>query len=171
MKRNCWEFKKCGREPGGKHAKEHGVCPAAAEDRLESVHGGKKAGRACWVVAGTFCGGEVQGTFAKKLHDCQKCDFYEQVRMEEGDSLLESSILLEMTGWDRERLILELQKALSEVRRLSGLLPICAWCKKIRDERGHWKKIEEYITEHSDARFTHGACPECYERMKKEEED
>lgn len=170
MKRNCWEFKGCGREPGGKYAKELGVCPATVETRLDGIHGGKKAGRACWVVAGTFCRGEVQGTFAKKLQNCQKCDFYRHVKKEEGVNLLESSVLLEMIGWERERLVLELQKALNEVQKLSGLLPICAWCKKIRDDNGYWKQIEEYISEHSDARFTHGACPECYERIKKEEE-
>jgi hypothetical protein len=170
MKRNCWEFKGCGREPGGKYAKDLGVCPAAQEKRLEGIHGGEKAGRACWVVAGTFCGGEVQGTFAKKLQDCQKCDFYELVKKEEGVTLQETSVLLEMLGWDQERLILELQKALNEVQRLSGLLPICSWCKKIRDDDGYWKQLEEYIAEHSTARFTHGACPECYEKIKKEEE-
>lgn len=48
---NCWEFKKCGRESGGAHAYDFGVCPAATEKRLNGTHGGKNAGRACWVVA------------------------------------------------------------------------------------------------------------------------
>ncbi len=173
IKKNCWEFKDCGREPGGKHAKVLGVCPATEEMRLEGIHGGKKAGRACWVVAGTFCRGEAQGTFAKKIKDCQKCDFYKHVKKEheeEGEVLLEASVLLEMIGWDRERLIMELQRALNEVQRLSGLLPICAWCKRIRDDKGYWTQIEEYIAKHSDATFTHGACPDCYERIRKNKE-
>jgi PAS domain S-box-containing protein len=61
----------------------------------------------------------------------------------------------------REKLISELRNALEKIRTLSGLLPICAWCKKIRDDRGYWKKVEEYLEEHSDAQFTHGICPEC----------
>jgi hypothetical protein len=102
------------------------------------------------------------------LQDCRKCDFYDHVREEEGVVLLKSAVLLEIIGWDRARLILELQSALDEIRSLSGLLPICAWCKKIRDEQDRWITIEKYIAEHSDARFTHGVCPECLERMMKE---
>ncbi len=66
-KLNCWEFKKCGREPGGTHANDLGVCPTTQEMRLDGVHGGINAGRSCWVVTGTLCRGEVQGTFAKKI--------------------------------------------------------------------------------------------------------
>lgn len=87
-KRNCWEFKKCGREPAGENALEHGVCPAATNDRLDGIHRGKKAGRVCWLVAGTMCGGEVQGTFANKYKDCRECDFYRLVKEEEGSMFL-----------------------------------------------------------------------------------
>jgi len=62
---------------------------------------------------------------------------------------------------EREELIAELQKALSEVKTLSGLIPICASCKKIRDDRGYWNQIESYIKEHSEAEFSHGICPDC----------
>jgi len=62
---------------------------------------------------------------------------------------------------ERERLIEELQGALQQVKTLSGLLPICAHCKKIRDDRGYWTQIEAYIREHSQANFTHGICPDC----------
>jgi hypothetical protein len=55
----------------------------------------------------------------------------------------------------------ELKHALAEVKHLSGLLPICANCKKIRDDHGYWKRIESYITDHSEAQFSHGLCPEC----------
>jgi len=54
-----------------------------------------------------------------------------------------------------------LQAALAEVKQLSGLLPICAWCKRIRNDKGEWQQIEEYITVHSEADFTHGICPDC----------
>ncbi len=62
---------------------------------------------------------------------------------------------------EREALIKELQEALAKIKTLSGLIPICAWCKKIRDDQGYWQAVEEYIQEHSKAEFTHGMCPEC----------
>jgi hypothetical protein len=55
----------------------------------------------------------------------------------------------------------QLQEALDNIKTLKGLLPICANCKKIRDDQGYWKQIEAYIEDHSDALFTHGLCPEC----------
>lgn len=61
----------------------------------------------------------------------------------------------------RDKSILDLQQALSEVKKLSGLLPICSYCKKIRDDKGYWNQIEKYIHEHSDVKFSHGICQEC----------
>ena len=55
----------------------------------------------------------------------------------------------------------ELQKALEQVKLLSGLLPICMWCKKIRDDQGYWNAIEHYLGQHSEAEFSHGICPDC----------
>ncbi|MCX8155675.1 MAG: PAS domain-containing protein [Verrucomicrobiae bacterium] len=66
---------------------------------------------------------------------------------------------------ERERLIIELQEALDNVKTLSGLLPICANCKKIRDDQGYWNQIEVYLQQHSEARFTHGLCPECVKKL------
>jgi PAS domain S-box-containing protein len=66
---------------------------------------------------------------------------------------------------ERERLIAELQEALEKVKTLSGLLPICAGCKNIRDDRGYWQRIEGYISERSEAEFTHGLCPACLEKL------
>ncbi len=60
----------------------------------------------------------------------------------------------------------ELQAALAEVKALSGLLPICAWCRKIRDERGSWIQLEQYVVSHSEAEFTHSICPDCSRRVK-----
>jgi len=83
-KLNCWEFKKCGREPGGAKASELGVCKASTETRTHGINGGKNGGRACWAIAGTLCGGQVQGTFAAKMANCSKCEFFQLVRREEG---------------------------------------------------------------------------------------
>jgi hypothetical protein len=85
-KQNCWEYKRCGREAGGRNARELGVCPVAVQEDLAGAHGGKKAGRACWVVAGSLCGGKVQGSYAQKLADCWRCDFLSAVKTEESTS-------------------------------------------------------------------------------------
>ena len=61
----------------------------------------------------------------------------------------------------REELIENLQKALADVKILSGMMPICAWCKKIRTDEGYWQQIEAYIKDHSDLDFTHGVCHDC----------
>ncbi len=82
----------CGRGPGTKG--ESGVCPAAREARLDGTHGGKNAGRACWTVAGTFCGGEIQGTFAKKFEVCRLCTFFQQVLEEEQENFQKTIALL-----------------------------------------------------------------------------
>ncbi len=66
---------------------------------------------------------------------------------------------------ERLRLIQELTDALAQVKTLSGLLPICASCKKIRNDNGYWEAVETYVSEHSDADFTHGICPECVQRL------
>ena len=58
-------------------------------------------------------------------------------------------------------LYVELQNALEQVKLLSGLLPICMWCKKIRDDQGYWNAIEHYLGQHSEAEFSHGICPDC----------
>ena len=79
---NCWEFKKCGREPGGAKVNELGVCPAATDTSFNGVNGGVNGGRYCWRVAGTFCKGEVQGTYAKKMLTCINCDFFNRVELE-----------------------------------------------------------------------------------------
>jgi sigma-B regulation protein RsbU (phosphoserine phosphatase) len=63
----------------------------------------------------------------------------------------------------------ELEEALSRVKQLQGLLPICSYCKKIRDDRNYWQQVEGYISEHSEAQFSHGICPECFEKYVKPE--
>ncbi len=66
---------------------------------------------------------------------------------------------------DREKMIEELQDALEKIKTLKGIIPICASCKKIRDDKGYWKQIETYIKEHSEADFSHGLCPDCVKKL------
>ena len=66
---------------------------------------------------------------------------------------------------DREKLIKKLQDALDKIKTLRGIIPICASCKKIRDDEGYWNEIESYIKKHSEADFSHGICPECAQKL------
>ena len=66
---------------------------------------------------------------------------------------------------EKDVLIIELQKALDEVKMLQGFIPICASCKKIRDDKGCWHQMEEYVSTHSDVVFSHGLCPECAKKL------
>jgi sigma-B regulation protein RsbU (phosphoserine phosphatase) len=61
--------------------------------------------------------------------------------------------------------VAELQAALSRVKQLSGLLPICSYCKSIRSDENYWEKVESYLSDHTDAKFSHGICPHCYETV------
>jgi hypothetical protein len=94
-KLNCWEFRKCGMEPGGPNSESGGVCPATTQERLDGTNGGKNAGRACWVVAGTMCNGELQGAFDQKHKYCSDCEFYQVVKQEEGGEVFLTFDLLQ----------------------------------------------------------------------------
>jgi eukaryotic-like serine/threonine-protein kinase len=83
-RRNCWQAKGCGRQPGGENAEALGVCPAALPSGFDGTNQGEHGGRFCWGVAGTLCSGIVQGTFAAKLLDCIRCEFLQQVQEEQG---------------------------------------------------------------------------------------
>jgi len=83
-KENCWEFKKCERQPGGSKTDQLGVCPAATDKESDAMNSGKNAGRYCWRIAGTLCDGEVRGTWASKQAFCATCDFFKKVEREEG---------------------------------------------------------------------------------------
>ncbi|MBF0140883.1 MAG: STAS domain-containing protein [Magnetococcales bacterium] len=82
-KLNCWEIKKCGREVGGAKVQELGVCPAS-NTKTGHVNDGEFAGRICWAITGTFCGGQQQGTRQQKEDNCRKCEFFLHVKNEEG---------------------------------------------------------------------------------------
>jgi DNA-binding response OmpR family regulator len=64
--------------------------------------------------------------------------------------------------------VLQLEAALANVRKLTGLLPICAYCKSIRDDSNYWHRVEEYVSEHADVRFSHGICPNCLPKVAAE---
>ncbi len=67
--------------------------------------------------------------------------------------------------------VAELEEALSQVKQLQGILPICSYCKKVRDDQNYWQKVENYISDHADVQFSHGICPDCYEHVIREFEE
>lgn len=108
-----------------------------------------------------------------KCHDGTQCwvkDTARVIRDATGHALFYEGSLEDITERkiaeeEREKLIVELQDALAKIKTLSGLLPICASCKKIRDDKGYWNQIEVYIETHSDAEFTHSFCPDCVKSL------
>jgi len=78
----------CGSHPGGSKVQELGVCPAATDTTYDGQNNGKNAGRFCWRIAGTICGGKRQGTFGNKIMDCVVCDFFQKVKDEEGEDFV-----------------------------------------------------------------------------------
>lgn len=72
---------------------------------------------------------------------------------------------LKRAAQERETLLFEPQNALAEVKKLSGFLPICSSCKKVRDDQGYWRQIEAYIKDHSEAEFSHSICPDCARKL------
>ena len=93
-KLNCWEFKKCGRQPGGENESQLGQCPTVGYFAAHCINDGINGGRACWAIAGTFCNGEVQGTFVSKMGRCADCDFFHHVLEEEGNQLITTPEIL-----------------------------------------------------------------------------
>lgn len=102
MKTNCWDFKKCGRQPGGEKVNELGVCPAAVEERTDGINSGSKGGRACWAITGTMCGGKIQGSHAQKLGNCLNCDFYQIVQKEERPDFKTAGYIVSLIGEEEE---------------------------------------------------------------------
>ena len=78
---------------------------------------------------------------------------------------MQNEIMKSQKTEELEKLVLELEKALLEVKTLKGFIPICASCKKIRDDSGYWNQIESYIKKHSDAEFSHSICPDCVKKL------
>ena len=98
--------------------------------------------------------------------EMSKIPFYDEKSTIDGIIIVAEDITTKETASkERESLIAELQEALTKIKTLKGLIPICSHCKKIRDDKGFWNKIETYISEHSDAEFSHGICPECMKEI------
>ena len=107
------------------------------------------------IVAGLHAGADDYIT--KPFHRGEFC-----ARVQVGVRIVELQMSLE----DRVR---ELEDAFAEIKQLQGFLPICSYCKKIRDDQDYWRQVEDYVTEHSEARFTHSVCPDCYKRLVRPE--
>jgi DNA repair exonuclease SbcCD ATPase subunit len=92
-------------------------------------------------------------------------EFYssDDMRWHEAISSLMNELLA--TKRDLQQKTTELQEALDNVKQLKGLLPICASCKKIRDDKGYWQSVEQYVSAHSEAQFSHDICPECLKKL------
>lgn len=95
MKKNCWEFKRCGKEPGGSHEHENGKCLVPLMSMYNGINDGHNGGRVCWLISGSLCGGEMQMAFSEKLKSCNTCDFYSTVTAEEGKNISMSLRALE----------------------------------------------------------------------------
>ncbi len=106
-KQNCWEHSRCGREPGGHKVAELGVCPASTDTSFDGINSGVAGGRICWAVAGTFCGGTVRGSFAEKRKSCMDCEFFDQVREEEGTANLSTKFLSFISSRDGKESIFQ----------------------------------------------------------------
>ncbi|MCG8635405.1 MAG: protein kinase [Desulfobacterales bacterium] len=85
---NCWEFMNCGRNPDDAEGRNCDSCPATRSSSLDGLNEGKKAGRACWLVAGTFCSNRISGSFAEKIDSCMECEFYRHVNRDSGQTRL-----------------------------------------------------------------------------------
>ena len=142
MENRCWEAKHC----------DETNCPAYKNE----------CGR-CWLVAGTMCGGKPQGKFVEKYNSCIECEVFQAAMGDDKVHKLREFVFILIHSLSLKQL--ELKEALSKVKILSGFLPICSSCKKIRDDKGYWNQIETYIGNHSEAEFTHGICPKCAKRL------
>ena len=105
-KLNCWEYMKCGKEEHRGNSKTSEVCPASTNckelGQLQGIHDGIYGGRCCWIITGTICHDEIQGTFAEKYAECFKCKFYELVKHEEGINFKLSHALISLINKDAD---------------------------------------------------------------------
>jgi hypothetical protein len=84
-KQNCWEFLKCGREPGGEKIDRFGICPATTDISSDGLNRGKNGGRICWAISGTYCKKKMQGLYARTQLSCRSCIFFKKVKEEGGE--------------------------------------------------------------------------------------
>lgn len=139
---HCWKKKQC----------KEANCPAYQNEN----------GR-CWLIAGTMCDGKVQGKFAQKFESCTECDIFKEIFGDDQISKLKELVIVLIHSLQLKKA--NLQEALAKIKVLSGFLPICASCKKIRDDKGYWNQIESYIRDHSEVEFSHSICPDCAKKL------
>jgi len=89
----------------------------------------------------------------------------DMVSLERLSSIFSLGIKKKLVDEARNKLIADLEKAMSEIKTLKGFIPICAACKKIRDDQGYWQAVEVYIRDRTDAQFSHGICPDCARKL------
>ena len=142
LETRCYIFNNCNEEK----------CPAYKNESIR-----------CWLIAGTLCGGKSHVKYINKYGFCTNCDFYQHITGNDPvNNLRELIIILVHSLYIQHAAI---KNVLSEMKILKGLLPICVSCNKIRDDKGYWNQIEFYISNHSEAEFTHGICPECVKKQ------
>ena len=117
----------------------------------------------CWLQVGTLCGGKVQGKFADKFELCTDCEVYQEYVGDDPICNLRELVFTLVHSLNLKKQ--ELREALDDVKTLRGLIPICSSCKRIRDDKGTWNRIESYIAEHSEAEFTHSYCNDCIRKL------
>jgi PAS domain S-box-containing protein len=144
---------KSGETPSKEYAQLWSTITSGGEWRGE-FHNKKKNGELYWESAVISPITNTQGDITYYL--AVKEDITERKRSEEA---------LQEAAKEKENLIRELQHALENIKTLQGLIPICASCKKIRDDKGFWSQVEEYIGGHTDAKFSHGICPDCAKKL------
>ena len=113
----------------------------------------------CWLIAGTMCGGKPQGRFVEKYDFCTECEIYQDAIGDDPVRKLRELVIVLIHSLRMKQS--DLKEALSSIKVLKGLLPICATCKRIRDDKGYWNQLESFIDKHSEAQFSHGMCPDC----------
>jgi hypothetical protein len=113
--------------------------------------------------------GDIRGGISVTLPSFPKAD-YLPLMLGYGFAALLGSLIIYIAGHmldrkerEQQELIKNLQRALLEIKTLQGIVPICSFCKKIRDDKGFWSQVESYVSHHTDAQFSHGVCPECQE--------
>lgn len=160
----------------------------AGAERMYGYTSREAVGRPIFMLApGHMTEEEIRG-FLRRLRSGEKIENFETVRRKKDGTLINVSLTIspvvnelgrlegsstiarditsrKQAEQEREELLASLQDALASVKTLRGMLPICASCKKIRNDEGYWERIETYIREHSDASFTHGLCPDCAKKL------
>lgn len=157
-------------------------------ERMYGYTSSEAVGRPIFMLAPEGTTAEEIQVFLDRLRRGEKIEHYETVRRKKDGSLINVSLTIsplinelgqiegsstiarditrrKQAEKEREELVASLQDALASVKTLRGMLPICASCKKIRNDEGYWERIETYIREHSDASFTHGICPDCAKKL------